>query len=243
MEFITDKNMKAIFKIDDTLQVVSKANTSNDKIEANSKRKIVQTYTFSRKQFEMVANNEERSMRLFFSVADSNCLDCPFNSFGKCYTHKFNQYVGFISMLKSIAKKYATWDAIPSYDESFALITSEMSKGTFVRFGTYGEPSLHPIEMIEAMVQTADNWTGYTHQWKRSNVLGKFFMASTHTLDESNVAKEQGYRSYIATPTPIGEVVNCPASKEAGYKSSCSKCGLCSGTEGKGTKSIYILNH
>ena len=232
-----------IFKIDSTLQVIRKGATSNDKIEANNKRAIVQTYTFSRKQFEMIANQDERTMRSFFNAADTNCLDCPFNTFGACYTHKFNQYVGFISMLKSIAKKYPTWDDVPSYDTSFALIASEMSKGTFVRFGTYGEPSLHPIEMIEAMVQTADNWTGYTHQWKRSNVLGKFFMASTHTLDESNIAKEQGYRSYIATHTPIGEVVNCPASKESGYKSSCSKCGLCSGTEGKGTKSIYILNH
>lgn len=232
-----------IFKIDGTLQVIRKGATSNDKIEANNKRAIVQTYTFSRKQFEMIANKDERTMRSFFNAADTNCLDCPFNTFGACYTHKFNQYVGFISMLKSIAKKYPTWYDVPSYDTSFALIVSEMSKGTFVRFGTYGEPSLHPIEMIEAMVQTADNWTGYTHQWKRSDVLGKFFMASTHTLEESNVAKEQGYRSYIATPTPIGEVVNCPASKEAGYKSSCSKCGLCSGTEGKGTKSIYILNH
>lgn len=232
-----------IFKIDGTLQVIRKGATSNDKIEANNKRAIVQTYTFSRKQFEMIANQDERTMRSFFNAADTNCLDCPFNTFGACYTHKFNQYIGFIKMLKSIAKKYPTWDDVPSYDASFALIVSEMSKGTFVRFGTYGESSLHPIEMIEAMVQTADNWTGYTHQWKRSDVLGKYFMASTHTLDESNVAKEQGYRSYIATPTPIGEVVNCPASKESGYKSSCSKCGLCSGTEGKGTKSIYILNH
>lgn len=232
-----------IFKIDGTLQVIRKGATSNDKIEANNKRAIVQTYTFSRKQFEMIANQDERTMRSFFNAADTNCLDCPFNTFGACYTHKFNQYVGFISMLKSIAKKYPTWDDLLSYDTSFTLIASEMSKGTFVRFGTYGEPSLHPIEMIESMVQTADNWTGYTHQWKRSDVLGKYFMASTHTLDESNIAKEQGYRSYIATPTPIGEVINCPASKEAGYQSSCSKCGLCSGTEGKGTKSIYILNH
>lgn len=232
-----------IFKIDDTLQVIRLGVTSNDKIEANSKRPIVQTYTFSRKQFEMIANNDERNMRSFFNAADSNCLDCPFNSFGKCYTHKFNQYVGFISMLKRVSKQYATWDDVPNYEASFALIAREIAQGKFIRFGTYGEPSLHPIELIEAMVDVANNWTGYTHQWKRSEVLSKWFMASTHTLDESNVAKEQGYRSYIATPTPIGEVVNCPASKESGYKSSCSKCGLCSGTEGKGKKSIYILNH
>lgn len=235
--------MKLIFRINDTLQVVSKATTSNDKIEENKKRKIVQTYTFSRRQFESIANQTNSGMREFFSKADTNCLDCPFNEFGKCYTHKFNQYVGFISMLKSIAKTYPQWDDIPTYDDTMSAVAVEMSSGTFVRFGTYGEPSLHPIEMIEAMVNVADNWTGYTHQWRKSDELGAYFMASTHTLVESEEALTQGYRSYIATPTKIEEVVNCPASKESDYKSSCSKCGLCSGTQGKGKKSIYILNH
>ena len=307
--------MKLIFRIGDTLQVVSKSATSNDKIEENKKRKIVQTYTFSRQQFESIANQTNSGMREFFSKADTNCLDCPFNEFGKCYTHKFNQYVGFISMLKSIAKTYPQWDDIPTYDantmedvartmaggediswdvtfydrdnsEQFVVnvrgdfeneedaikraiyennvfvddtqygtmywgqnevdvygAKRNYDKPTFVRFGTYGEPSLHPIEMIEAMVNVADNWTGYTHQWRKSDELGAYFMASTHTLVESEEALTQGYRSYIATPTKIDEVVNCPASKESDYKSSCSKCGLCSGTQGKGKKSIYILNH
>ena len=235
--------MKLVFRIGDTLQVVSKSATSNDKIEENKKRKIVQTYTFSRQQFESIANQTNSGMREFFSKADTNCLDCPFNEFGKCYTHKFNQYVGFISMLKSIAKTYPQWDDIPTYDDTMSAVAVEMSSGTFVRFGTYGEPSLHPIEMIDAMVDVADNWTGYTHQWRKSDELGAYFMASTHTLVESEEALTKGYRSYIATPTKIDGVTNCPASKESDYKSSCSKCGLCSGTQGKGKKSIYILNH
>lgn len=236
--------MKIIFRIGDTLQVVSKAATSNDKIEANKKRKIVQTYTFSRKQFESIAHGTNGGMRDFFSKADTNCLDCPFNEFGKCYTHKFNQYVGFISMLKSIAKTYQQWDDVPTYDaDTMQHLSQSLSVGTFVRFGTYGEPSLHPIEMIDAMVKVADNWTGYTHQWRKSDELGAYFMASTHTLVESEEALKQGYRSYIATPKRIDEVVNCPASKESDYRSSCSKCGLCSGTKGKGKTSIFILNH
>ena len=236
--------MKIIFRIGDTLQVVSKAATSNDKIEANKKRKIVQTYTFSRRQFESIAHGTNAGMREFFSKADTNCLDCPFNEFGKCYTHKFNQYVGFISMLKSIAKTYQQWDDVPTYDaDTMEHLSQSLSVGTFVRFGTYGEPSLHPIEMIDAMVKVADNWTGYTHQWRKSDELGAYFMASTHTLVESEEALKQGYRSYIATPTRIDEVVNCPASKESDYRSSCSKCGLCSGTQGKGKTSIFILNH
>jgi hypothetical protein len=68
-------------------------------------------------------------------------------------------------------------------------------------------------------------------------------MASVHDAQGEANASDKGYRSYIATETKLDEYVNCPASKESGYKSSCSKCGLCSGTEGKGNKSIYILNH
>lgn len=36
----------------------------------------------------------------------------------------------------------------------------------------------------------------------------------------------------------------CPASKEAGYKSTCDKCNLCSGVLGtKSKKNINILTH
>lgn len=235
--------MKLIFRIGDTLQVLSKSTTSNDKIESDKKRKIVQTYTFSRKQFELIANGTNDGMKTFFNNADTNCLDCPFNEFGKCYTHKFNQYVGFISMLKSIAKDYPTFESLPTFKYDMILQARQMAQDTFVRFGTYGEPSLHPIKMIEEMTNVADNWTGYTHQWMR-NDLSKFFMASTHDIDGEIVARLKGYRSYIATESKLDGIVNCPASKEAGFKSTCSKCGLCSGTLGtKSNKSIYILNH
>jgi len=230
--------MRLVFKHKDTLQVFRLGNTSNDKIEADKKRKIVQTYTFSRSQFE----KDLDGMKEFFSHADTNCLDCPFNEFGKCYTHKFNQYVGFISMLKSIAKQYPTFDELPMYDNVVEIYAVNMAKDTFVRFGTYGEPSLHPIELIRGMVDSAENHTGYTHQWDKTD-LGEFFMASTHDIEGERIARLKGYRSYIATESPIEGVVNCPASKESGYKSSCSKCGLCSGTQGKGSTSIYILNH
>lgn len=236
--------MKLIFKIADTLQIVNKSATSNAKIEANNKRKIVQTYTFSRKQFELISTGSNEGMRMFFSNADSNCLDCPFNEFGKCYTHKFNQYVGFVSMLKSIAKQFPTWDDIPEFNEEMISEAVKMSAGTYVRFGTYGEPSLHPIELIERISEVCQNWTGYTHQWDKKEDLNRFFMASTHDVEGERMARLKGYRSFIATETKIDSIVNCPASEEAGKKSTCSKCNLCSGTLGtKSNKSIFILNH
>jgi len=236
--------MKRIaYTIADTVQVIRLGKTSNDKIEGDKKRNIIQTYTFSRKQYELVQSGAEKSPKIFFGLADTNCLDCPYNEYGKCYTHKFNQYVGFLSMIKSIAKEYGEFDNIPRYNNLIKSRAVSLSKGTYVRFGTYGEPSLHPVTMVMAMVRVSDNYTGYTHQWKTNKELSKFFMASTHTAEEAKTASEDGYRSFIATDSKIDSAVNCPASKEGGYKSTCSSCGLCSGTEGKGKKSIYILNH
>lgn len=233
--------MREVFRIGDTLQVFRLGATTNAKIMDNDKTKIVQSYTFSRSQYQLIASGLNDGMKTFFSHADSNCLDCPFNSFGKCYTHKYSQYVGFISMLKSIVKKYPTWDSLPTAYNLSSLI--RMSTDRYVRFGTYGEPSLHPKLIIEQLVKVAKSYTGYTHQWKKED-LGDYFMASTHTLKEADIASEQGYRSFIVSDEPITEAVSCPASKEAGYKTTCNNCNLCSGLLGtKSKKNINILTH
>ena len=232
--------MRITFRHNETVQVFRLGTTTNEKISASDKIKIVQTYTFSKRQFDLVANGLNDGMKTFFSNADTNCLDCPFNSFGKCYTHKYSQYVGFISMIKSIAKQYPTFESIPREYDIDALI--KMAKDKYVRFGTYGECSLHPQEIIEVMAHCSKSWTGYTHQWKNYN-LGNYFMASVHSKEENIVAGVKGYRSFIVSDEKQ-DVVNCPASKEAGYKSSCDKCNLCSGLLGtKSKKSVYILTH
>ena len=61
---------------------------------------IVQSYTFSKDQFNHIANGEKEHSNVpnFANKANTNCLDCPFNpNLASVYTHKFNQYVGFIS--------------------------------------------------------------------------------------------------------------------------------------------------
>jgi hypothetical protein len=238
--------MKVVFRHKNALHVVTLGTTSNDKIEGDKKRKIVQTYTYSEKQYQLVLDSVKSGLSIgmanFFNVADTNCLDCPFNEYGKCYTHKYQQYCGFTSSLRSIVKKFGDLVNIPTFDISMLTDLIKMSKDTYVRFGSYGEPSLHPIEMIRAMVNVCDNWTGYTHQYSKTD-LGKFFMASTHNIEEQQNAQKLGYRSFVATDKKLG-YVSCPASKESGYKSTCSTCGLCSGTLGtKTNKSIEIILH
>jgi hypothetical protein len=68
-------------------------------------------------------------------------------------------------------------------------------------------------------------------------------MASVHSAMEEEIASLIGYRSFVVASETQSQFISCPASEEMGFKSNCSKCGLCSGTKGKGKKSVTILEH
>jgi hypothetical protein len=232
---------RVVWKDGENIFVVRKGKTTNDKISDG--KPLVQTYTFSEKQWVLASTSKGFGMKKFFALDGSNCLDCPFsvgNGNGGCYTHKFNQYVGFLSMLRSISYQDLTPLNRSKQDEIL-----KMSYNTYVRFGTYGEPSLLPKALVESITWVADGWTGYTHQWEKkwANDFGKWFMASTHDEKEQRKARSIGYRSFVATTIGTEKAVSCPASKEMDYKSNCAKCGLCSGLLGKGTKDVKILQH
>lgn len=235
--------MKIIFRDKDVLHIVSLSKTTNKKI-ATPKETIVQTYHFSRGQFEEAKH--QTSMREFFSQDGAVCMDCPFAvsngaKLSACYTHKMMQYSGFLSMLRSID---CEWDEISEFSETHRQDIVKMCNTRYVRFGTYGEPSLLPIDLVEQMTAVAKSWTGYTHQWKKvDHNYAHFFMASTHSAEEQEIASIIGYRSFVASPIRLEQFISCPASAEMNFISNCSKCGLCSGTKGKGSKSVIILEH
>jgi hypothetical protein len=246
--FIKTKKMtmkKIIFRTADVITIITIGKTTNKKI-ADSKETIVQTSHFSREQFEIAQS--KTSMKEFFSADGKVCMDCPFAvsngaKLSACYTHKMMQYSGFLSTLRSTAKVYPTFESIPTLSMDLYNIILTISEGKFVRFGTYGEPTLLPIGLVADICKVAKNYTGYTHQWKRDDSFAPYFMASVHSADEERIASLVGYRSFVVSETQIKEFISCPASVEQGFKSNCSKCGLCSGTNGKGTKSVNILNH
>jgi hypothetical protein len=235
---------KIVYRQGDTITIVTLNSTSNKKI-ASPGEKIVQTYHFSREQYEIAQG--KTSMKEFFSHDGKVCFDCPFAvsngaKLSACYTHKMMQYSGFLSSLRSIGK-LMQFDDIPEYSTQIGANIVTMCDNKYVRFGTYGEPSLMPISLVRCIVVVAKSWTGYTHQWSKKPEYAPYFMASTHTEEEERVANLIGYRSFVASPTPISKFISCPASEEMGFKSNCSKCGLCSGTQGKGKKSVIILEH
>jgi hypothetical protein len=232
-----DKNFILVFKLD---------KTTNKKI-SEGKNKIVQTYSFSLDQLQYVRTCVFKGSKIdpsvFFSLADSVCFDCPFNSYLKCYTHKYMQFSGFISMLKSISREYNTLEQFNTIEEKQSEII-EMCKDKYIRFGTYGEPTLIPIELVSTMVEVSKSHTGYTHQWAKNENYTAYFMASTHNLAQAFQAQRKGFRSFLAVKNQLSEeaAIICPASKEAGFKSTCEKCGLCSGQR-KGKKHIQIIEH
>ena len=125
-----------------------------------------------------------------------------------------------------------------------APIKDWCAESKLTRFGSYGEPSLLPIDLVSDMADASDTHTGYTHQAGKdwADDYKDFFMASSHS--QSQAERLPSWRHFISIP-PGGNAdgVRCPASKEMGYVSNCAKCGLCSGVKGKGRTNILINNH
>lgn len=123
--------------------------------------------------------------------------------------------------------------------------------GSGLRYGSYGDPVAIPLQYWKELRQycTGKATTGYTHQWKikRFSAWSKYVMASTHTTAENELAASNGWRTFrtinLVTEKEHNEIV-CPASAEAGFKSTCEKCGLCNGKkENDPRKSIVIVGH
>lgn len=102
-----------------------------------------------------------------------------------------------------------------------------------VRLGTYGDPVAIPLERWEWLLQTAMGWTGYTHQWRTCDpAYRSICMASVDTPLERSEAVARGWRTFrvrdSGEPISLHEIT-CPASAEAGHKTTCAKCRLCDG--------------
>jgi hypothetical protein len=106
--------------------------------------------------------------------------------------------------------------------------------GRSVRFGAYGDPVLIPLSIMGWIRFLADKITGYTHQWRKPEYqkYRAHLMASCDSVAEYMLAKAMGWRSFrVRGPQDalLPTELSCPASKEAGHKTQCIKCGQCNG--------------
>lgn len=122
-----------------------------------------------------------------------------------------------------------------------------------VRFGAWGDVAAVPFEEL-AMFQVG---TGYTHQWTSEYSPSgepcdprwrEFLMASTGGIEEGDRAISEGWRTFSIVELQVGllrrdDYILCPASDEAGKRTTCDRCRLCDGRGGKSRKSVFIPAH
>ncbi len=115
-----------------------------------------------------------------------------------------------------------------------------------IRGGSYGDPAAVPYWVWEQLLDEAPMGTAYTHQWRKFPELASFCMASVDTSDERAQAKLLGFRTFRVRgenePIEAYEVI-CPASNEAGYKTTCDLCRACGGNNAKAKADIVIAVH
>jgi len=119
--------------------------------------------------------------------------------------------------------------------------------GRKVRIGSYGDPAAVPFDVWEQISAAAAHCTGYTHQWRHADPrFARICRASVDGPEHISAARELGYRLFvvrpIGTPKPRG-LITCPASAEAGRKTTCSVCLQCGGTDSGRRHDVTIEAH
>lgn len=168
----------------------------------------------------------------------SVCGDCrhrPANG-GSCYVQ-----VGRAPLVVWRAFKRGIYPEASGADDIRAA-----GAGRVVRVGSYGDPAAVPADVWRALIAESESHTGYTHQWAARPDLASMLMASADSALEALQARAMGYRTFRVRLA--GEAVEprefvCPASNEAGARTTCSACRACGGTRSKARAHPVIIAH
>ena len=122
----------------------------------------------------------------------------------------------------------------------------EILQGLDVRAGSYGDPAAVPVWIWAVIVPK----TGYSHQWRNPefSALRAYVMASCDWPADREAAKNARWRTFRVReedePMMPGEFA-CPASKEAGVRMDCARCGACNGnaSDRENAASPVIITH
>jgi hypothetical protein len=163
-------------------------------------------------------------------------------------------YLGdcYVQVGKSVASVYGAYQrgryARPGVDFAANLLPL-LFEGLLFRIGSYGDPAAIPYQVWRGATMLAAGVNGYTHQWQdpRFAMLKTLCMASADSTAEMDKAHAAGWRTFRvrASNEPLirGREVICPASAEAGHKTSCADCKACGGLSAKAKVSIVIMAH
>ena len=153
----------------------------------------------------------------------------------------------YVQVAKSVLSVYNAYRRGRYVRADAATIAAALA-GKIVRIGTYGDPFAAPVQMWTQITRYALGRRGYTHQWDIPgfdvDAWAPLVMASADTIDQAAKANLLGMRVFRVSQgidVQAGEAM-CPASKEAGQRTTCAKCTLCAGTSIK-ARDIVIADH
>ena len=168
----------------------------------------------------------------------STCGSCKMRDFGSCYV---NVAFGPHNVFKAFHN-----DRYVDFEDKH----SELFEGKTIRIGSYGDPAATPVSVWSKICSISGSFVGYTHQWNTRFIdpeLKNYCMASCDNEKEYTKAKSLGWRCFRVrfdnTQSLSENEFVCPASNEAGNKTSCEKCGACMGISAKTQKDPCIIVH
>lgn len=148
-------------------------------------------------------------------------------------------YAWAVRAVPSVLRSVRTKERVP------LEVAAARLAGRKVRLGALGDPAAVPAHVWEEITRHAASWTGYTHAWTQRPDLRRYLMASVDSEAEQRRAERNGWRTFRVRTThePLtSKEISCPASDEAGHRTTCARCGLCQGAS-KQAKSIAIIDH
>lgn len=123
---------------------------------------------------------------------------------------------------------------------------SETFAGRKVRAGSYGDPAAVPFHVWQRVFALTIGRTGYTHQWRAFPELAEFVMASCDSEADVFAARLLGFRTFrtrFEGEPSLPLEFSCPASKEAGKRTTCDACMACDGNAlGAARKASPVIN-
>lgn len=118
-----------------------------------------------------------------------------------------------------------------------------LGRDKMIRIGSYGDGAAVPPEIWRDLCAEAKGWTAYTHQ---GNTDPNRFMTSVESVDQAIEAWGRGERTFRVVRSVVDILANnevlCPASAEAGQRTTCANCKLCAGAS-IAAKNIAIVAH
>lgn len=193
-------------------------------------------------------------VQTFILRADMRPLDAArlgydYSICGHCPHRPTNDGSCYVNIGRSVEAVYGAFVrgryARAHVDYDIAILPELFADSVF-RLGSYGDPAAAPFRVWQHATARVKARNGYTHQWRDFPQFAALCMASVDSESQAAEARAAKWRTFrvraAAAPVMSGEVV-CPASEEAGKKTTCSDCRACGGTSARARVSIVIAAH